>query len=584
VRKTWRPRAVPPPPECLSDWANRLSVSPRLAGLLWNRGLTSVVDMDVFLCPGLRHLMPPSALPGLTRAAEAVAGVLAAGESLVVWGDYDVDGVTATALLLDFFARRGYTARHYIPARLEEGYGLNVQGLEILKASGADMVLTVDSGITAVREAERALELGLKLVITDHHLPGPELPRAMALANPKLGETDGPGRDLAGVGVAFFLAAALNRMLPGESIDIRQFLDLAALGTLADVVSLTGQNRILVKNGLLLLAEASRPGIFALKEAAGYYPKAPLEATQVTFGLAPRINAAGRLNRADEALALLLTPDLETARPLARTLDDLNVKRRQEEDAISSEAQAQAQAQAGQPAMVLSAPHWHQGVIGIVASRVVDIHYRPTLIITADNGRLKGSGRSIPEVDLHAALESCQDLLLGFGGHHQAAGFSLAPENLNALTEAFRKAVALQLGDAAPTPTLRIDGELSFADIHQELLKELALIGPFGCGNPEPVFSSIPLDVKARRVFGANHVVLEVRDPDAQVTLRAKAWRMAGEIGPEVQGKKLTLAFTPKLDTYNGLCSVELRVKDWCGGAVSAEPVGPFPDGKKKNS
>jgi single-stranded-DNA-specific exonuclease len=563
VRKTWRPRAVAPHPDSLPDWAARLSVSPRLAGLLWNRGLTTVADMDVFLSPGLRHLMPPSVIPGLANAAEAVAGVLAAGKSLAVWGDYDVDGVTATALLLDFFSRRGFSASYYIPARLEEGYGLNVQGLEKLKASGVDMVLTVDSGITAVLEAERALELGLDLVITDHHLPGPELPRAKAVANPKLGDGSGPGRDLAGVGVAFFLAAALNRMLPGEPIDVRQFLDLAAMGTLADVVSLTGQNRILVKNGLLLLAEASRPGIFALKEAAGYYPKAPLEATQVTFGLAPRINAAGRLNRADEALSLLLAPDLDTARPLARTLDELNSRRRQEEDAISAEAMEQAKAQAGQPALILSAPHWHQGVIGIVASRVVEAHYRPTLIITHDNGKLKGSGRSIPEVDLHAALSDCQDLLLGFGGHHQAAGLSLALDNLDALTESFRRAVALQLGSADPTPTLRIDGELSFSDIHQELLKELALIGPFGCGNPEPVFSSPPLEVKARRVFGANHVVLEVRDPHAQVTLRAKAWRMAGEIGPEVQGSRLTLAFTPRLDTYNGLCSVELRVRDW---------------------
>jgi single-stranded-DNA-specific exonuclease len=338
------------------------------------------------------------------------------------------------------------------------------------------------------------------------------------------------------------------------------------MGTLADVVSLSGQNRILVKNGLLLLSEACRPGVFALKEASGYYPRAPLEASQVTLGMAPRINAAGRLGHADEALALLLAPDLETARPLAKTLDEFNAKRRQEEEAISCEAMEQANAQAGQSAMVLHSPHWHQGVIGIVASRVVDAHYRPTLIITADNGKLKGSGRSIPEVDLHAALVSCQDLLLAFGGHHQAAGLSLAPENLDRLREVFLQAVRVQLGQANPTPTLRLDGELSFKDIHQELLKELDLLGPFGCGNPEPVFSSVSLNVKARRVFGANHVLLDVRDEDAEVTLRAKAWRMAGEIGPEMQGKKVRLAFTPRLDTYNGLASVELRVKDWASG------------------
>ena len=563
MRKIWRSRAATPPPPVLNDWAASLCVSPRLAGLLWNRGLSTREAMDVFLCPGLRHLMPPQDIPGLTQAAQAVAAALASGKSLTVWGDYDVDGVTSTALLSDFFARRGFRVGHYIPARLDEGYGLSIQGIEKLAASGTDMVLTVDCGITAVAEARRARELGLSLVVTDHHLPGPELPDAVAVANPKL--SDNEGRDLAGVGVAFFLAAALNRMLPGEPIDVRQFLDLAAMGTLADVVSLTGQNRIIVKNGLLLLADAARPGIFALKEASNYYPKAPLEATQVTFGLAPRINAAGRLNRAEEALSLLLAPDLETARPLAKALDELNVQRRAEEDSISGEAleQAKTQAQAGNSAMVLHAPHWHQGVIGIVASRVVDAHYRPTLIITSDNGKLKGSGRSIPEVDLHAALTSCQEHLLGFGGHHQAAGLSLAPENLDALRAAFLQAVSAQLGTQSPSPTLRLDGELSFKDIHQELLKELSLLGPFGCGNPEPVFSSPPLDVKARRVFGANHVLLEVRDADAAVTLRAKAWRMAGEIGPDVTGRKLTLAFTPRLDTYNGLASIELRVKDW---------------------
>ena len=561
MRKVWRSRSGEPFPEFLPDWAGKLCVSPRLAQLMWSRGLGSLEQMDIFLCPGLRHLMSPSLIPGLTGAAEVVARALSEGRKVSVWGDYDVDGVTATALLKDFFASRGHEVGHYIPARLEEGYGLSVQGLEKLAASGTQLVLTVDCGITAVEEARRARELGVELVITDHHLPGPELPDASAVANPKLG--DGPGKDLAGVGVAFFLAAALNRMLPGEPVDIRQFLDFAAMGTLADVVSLTGQNRIIVKNGLLLLAEAKRPGLFALKEAAGYYPRAPLEATQVTFGLAPRINAAGRLGRADEALSLLLAPDLATARPLARVLDELNVKRRQEEDSISGEAMEQAQTQSGNPAMVLHAPHWHQGVIGIVASRVVDAHYRPALVITADNGKLKGSGRSIPEVDLFSALSECQELLLGFGGHHQAAGLSLDPANLEALRKAFRAAVARQLGESSPVPSLKLDGELPFSEIRQELLKELSLLGPFGCGNPEPVFCSAALDVRERRVFGANHVLLEVRDPAAAVTLRAKAWRMAGEIGPELLGRKLKLAFTPKLDTYNGIGSVELRVKDW---------------------
>ena len=561
MQKIWRPRSAAPLPGNLADWANTLSISPLLAGLLWHRGLLNPEDMDRFLCPGLRHLMRPDEIPGLAQAAATVAQGLAHGKKLFIWGDYDVDGVTATALLADFFTRRGIAVHTHIPARLEDGYGLGIPGLERLAAEGAGMVITVDCGISAMAEAVRCRELGIELVVTDHHLPGPELPKASAIANPKLG--DGPGKDLAGVGVAFFLACALNRMLPGDPLDVRQFLDLAALGTLADVVALTGQNRILVKNGLLLLAQASRPGVFALKEAAGYYAKAPLEASQVTFGLAPRINAAGRLNQAQTALELLLAPDLEKARPLAATLDALNSERRREEEAISGEALRQAETQAGNTAVVACAPHWHPGVIGIVASRLAEHHYRPALVLTADGAKLKGSGRSIPEVDLHEALNACQEHLLGFGGHRQAAGLSLDPGNLEAFTLAFRQAVAAQLGESAPLPSLRLDGELSFADIHQSLLKELELLGPFGCANPEPVFRSPVVDVKARRVFGANHLLLEVRDPDAAVTLRAKAWRMAEKLGADAVGKRLTLAFTPKLDTYNGLASVELRVKDW---------------------
>jgi len=510
--------------------------------------------------------MSPANIPGLTKAAEAVAAALTSGKRLVVWGDYDVDGVTATALMLDFLSLRGFPAAgHHIPVRLEDGYGLSCAGLERLKDAGAEVVLTVDCGITAVEEALRARELGLTLVITDHHLPGPELPKATAIANPKLSDdAAGPGSDLAGVGVAFFLAAALNAMLPGDAVDIRQFLDLTAIGTLADVVSLTGQNRILVKNGLLLLAKADRPGVFALKEASGYAPKASLEATQVTFGLAPRINAAGRLSRADEALSLMMAPDLETARPLARALDALNTQRRAQEETITAEALEQAKEQPPeQSAVVLYGSEWHPGVIGIVASRVVEAYYRPALVLTMENGRLKGSGRSIPEIDLYAALCACQDTLLGFGGHRQAAGVSLSPGNLDALRAAFCQAVAGQLGGTEPRPHLTLDGELSFAEIHQGLIKELDLMGPFGSGNPEPVFSSAPLQVKGRRVFGGNHVLLEVRDKDAGVTLRAKAWRQAQAIGPEVTKQALTLAFTPRLDTYNGLASVELRVKDW---------------------
>ncbi|GAB6038344.1 single-stranded-DNA-specific exonuclease RecJ [Fundidesulfovibrio butyratiphilus] len=566
VHKTWRDRAETTLPDHLDQLAKHLSVSPLLAGLMWRRGLTSPEAMDAFLCPGLRHLMQPDQVPGLAQAAEAVAGLIAAGKRLAVWGDYDVDGVTATALLVDFLRRRGYPVHAWhIPARLEEGYGLNADGLKALKDQGVDAVITVDLGVTAVEEARQARAMGLDLVITDHHLPGPELPQALAVANPKLGS--GPGDDLAGVGVAFFLAAKLNRLLPGDPLDIRQFLDLAALGTLADVVNLRGQNRVLVKNGLLLIAQACRPGVMALKEAASYAAKAPLTASQVVFGLAPRINAAGRLGLADEALRLMLAKDLDEARPLAQSLETYNTARRREEETIALQAREQAAELAHMAGLVLYAPEWHSGVIGIVASRVVEAHYRPTLILTEENGRLKGSGRSIPEYDLHGGLEALSDLLLGFGGHRQAAGLSLAPENLPALRERFAAHVAQTLGAAPLRPTLRLDGELGFGLIDQPLLKELDLLSPFGCGNPEPVFRSPAVNVRSRRDFGKGHVFLDVRDKDSGVTLRAKGWRMAEQLCDVAAGQSIHLAFTPRLDTYNGLSSIELRLRDWRPGA-----------------
>lgn len=555
------------PRDTARELAASLCISETIAGLLWRRGLDSAQAMDVFLSPGLRHLMRPDAIAGMAEAAPLLAQALADGRSVAVWGDYDVDGITGTALLVDFLRGRGVNPRWHLPERTSEGYGLNFTGIETLARDGVDVLVTVDCGISDLEAVARARELGLTVIVTDHHLPGPELPPAQVVVNPKLAP-GGPGTDLAGVGVAFFLAAALNRLLPGEPTDIRRLLDLVALGTLADVVPLRGQNRILAKNGLLLLAEASRPGIYALKEVCGHNPTASLTASQVTFGLAPRINAAGRMGRPDAALALLLAPDLDTARPLAAILDAENTRRRAEEDTILAEAMDQAKAQPDRFGLTLYGPHWHQGVIGIVASRVAEARYRPTLILTEDTSRglLKGSGRSIPECDLHALLTEIQDVLAGFGGHRQAAGLSILPENLPLLVERFEAAARSALGPVAPQPSLKVDGELSFGAVGATLVRELSLLEPFGCGNPEPVFASPPVTVVSRREFGDNHVVLSVRDVEAGVTLRAKAWRMADAIGPEWTGTLARIAYSPKITYFSGVPEIELRLRDCCQG------------------
>jgi single-stranded-DNA-specific exonuclease len=560
--QNWITRPAPPEPADLAAWAGRLEISPLIARLLWRRGLDSPTAMDEYLSPGLRHLSPPETLPGLAEAAAVLAEALAGGRTPCVWGDYDVDGVTATALVADFLARRGFSASHFLPHRVDDGYGLNREGIETLAAQGVDLLLTVDCGVTSHAEIARARELGMTVVVTDHHLPGPEgPPPADGVVNPRLGPCPCP--DLAGVGVAFLLMAALNRLLPGPPVDMRPLLDLVALGTVADVVRLQGQNRILVKNGLLLIAEARRPGIAALKEASGHAPGAALGAGQVGFALAPRINAAGRMDHAQTALDLLLAPDYETARPLAARLDALNSKRRGQEDAILTEALTQAGQFQDRLGLVLCAPHWHPGIVGIVASRLVERYYKPTLVLCEEDGRLKGSGRSTREFDLHQGLAACAGLLERFGGHKQAAGLALAPDNLAALREAFHEAVAAQCGPAPLTPTLLVDAELPFADIGFDLLKELEMLQPFGPANAEPVFTSPPVKVRDLRVFGKDHVKLSLMDQGSGTILQAKAWRQAGRMPQSLRGQTIRVAFSPKIDRYQGTASIELLIKDW---------------------
>jgi len=559
VAKTWRVRGRE---GGVAGMGDRLGVSELVVDLLRGRGLATVEEMDVYLSPGLRHLMSPGEIPGLTHAAEAVAAGLAAGKRLAVWGDYDVDGVTGTALLLDFLRQRGTDAAWYVPNRLEEGYGLNMAGIEALARDGVSLLVTVDCGITNVAEVARARELGMTVVVTDHHLPGKELPPADAVCDPKL--SDNAGSDLAGVGVAFFLAAALNRMLPGQPCDVRGLLDLVAMGTLADVVPLRGQNRILVKNGLLLLSEAARPGVRALREVCGQTPGTPIGVGQVGFGLAPRINAAGRMGRADAALDMLLARDMDTARPLAAFLDRENAERRKEEERILEEARAQAETFAPRASLTLHGPGWHSGIIGIVASRIVEATHKPTLIVTEEGGILKGSGRSIKVLDIHEALTEVSDLFVKFGGHRQAAGFSLAGDGVAALRERFEAAVVRRIGAEPVPPVLTLDGELGFSRIDAGLVREIELLQPFGPGNPEPIFSSPPVVALTRRTFGGggDHVVVSLRDESARVTLRGKGWRMAGEIAEAVVGRAVRVAFTPRLDTYDGLPRIELRLKD----------------------
>lgn len=563
---SWRLKT--PPPESDLDQAEqqrlaqRLEVSPLLVRLMCLRGLSSEEDMNMFLSPGLRYLHPLEKWPGVEAGAALLCDAIASGRRVAVWGDYDVDGITATALVKDFMACRDIDILHYIPDRLDFGYGLHQDGIRELAQKGVGLLLTVDCGIANTEEIREAKSLGMQVIVTDHHLPGHELPEADVIINPKLGGWPSP--NLSGVGVAFLLVGALNRLLPGPQTDIRNFLDLVALGTVADVVPLDDQNRILVKNGLLLIKEGRRPGIQALKEISGMAPDENVGTGAIGFALAPRINAAGRIGDPDMAVRLLLEKNQDEARKLSEQLDKLNMRRKLEEQRILEEAITQAESQLHLPGLVLHSEHWHSGIIGIVASRIVERFHRPCLILTKENGIFKGSGRSTPTFDLYQALLSCKQCLYKFGGHRQAAGLKLEPFQLANLKELFAWAVEEQLGANPAPPVLELDAELPFSLIDHTLLKELELLQPYGQGNPRPIFLSPPLKVLRHRFFSQKkHLELHLSDTTDGTSMRAVAWRQGErwQNAPLDKGA-LKIAYTPRQSKFNGLLQIELAVQD----------------------
>ena len=554
-------------------WADELSISPLLLEILWRRGLTDCKSINAYLSAGLSSLTPPQFWPQVPEAGKLLADELLAGKSLAVWGDYDVDGVTATALVQDVLAFHGFETASHLPNRQSEGYGINAAGVAALAEAGHDILLTVDCGIADVEALARARQLGMTVIVTDHHVPPDQLPEAHAICNPRLGEPGlWPCSRLAGVGVAFYLMAFVNAALEphtGKRFNMADVLDLVALGTIADVMPLTGENRVLVRAGLVRMGRRPRPGIAALKAVSGHDAASELTAGQVAFRLAPRMNAAGRMGSAEAALALLRQKDHAGSAKLAEQLDDFNSARKSEEERIHAQARQQAAdmlAQAPHAALVLYGKDWHPGIVGIVASRIVDEFYRPAIVICQEGAGLKGSGRSVREFDLYAGIAQVADCLTGFGGHRQAAGVRLEAHRLEEFRARFDAAVAEALGPKPLEPTLTLECELDFAKASDlDFLKELELMQPFGSGNAEPVFASPPLLVTERSFLGRSreHVLLRLRDESSGITLQAKAWRMAEALPPSLVGKTIRIAYTPRIDGYGGVPSVDVGIRDW---------------------
>ena len=486
---------------------------PALAAVvLCARGLDTPAAAEAFLTAGEAPLHDPFLLKDMDRAAVRLALALDRQESIAVYGDYDVDGITSTCLLTEFLRSRGGSVTPYIPDRMEEGYGLNREAVDHLRQAGVSLIVTVDCGITAVAETDYANSLGMEVIITDHHECKEVLPAALAVVDPHRSDCGYPFPCLAGVGVALKLALALTAPEEREAV-FGRYADLAAVGTVADVMTLSGENRTIVRQGLRALGRTRRPGLRALIREAGAESRC-LTASGIGFTLAPRINAAGRMGKAWVAAELLLTHDPVRAEELARELCELNRQRQTIEGEIFQECLARLERESAAPrrALVLSGERWHQGVVGIVASRLAERYSCPTFMICLQDGRGKGSCRSFGGFNLFKALESCADLLEGFGGHALAAGFTIRAEHIDAFRKRMEACVEAWTGGAELVSALDVDAELPEPDLLTvEEVAGLDVLEPYGAGNPKPVFSLSGCTVSAlTEVGGGRHLKLRL--------------------------------------------------------------------------
>ena len=552
--------------------AHELQISPAIARLLTLRGLDSPEVAQRFLHPRIDHLHDPFKLAGMAAAVERIFAAIDRNERIAVHGDYDCDGVTSTVILRRALELFGATVVHFIPDRLKDGYGLQPETFDRLLAEGVKLVISVDCGIRGIEAARRARELGVDLIITDHHEPGGELPAANAVINPKRHDCDYPDKNLAGVGVALKLVQALCRRRDRERM-LPAFIKVAAIGTLADVVPLVGENRVIAKLGLDLLTQGPhKVGLRALLAIAGLTGK-PIDSGHVAFLIAPRMNAAGRMASPDIAARLLLAADeamAVEAMDLARQLDGENVKRQEEEARILASARKVVEtdpAVGARSILVVAGEGWHRGVIGIVASKLVDAFHRPAIVISIDGELAHGSCRSIRGFDVLAALEHSAAHLIRFGGHKQAAGLTLETAHVSAFRGTIADYADGLLGPDDLKPRLRLDGCLGFRDITGEFAAEMAMLAPFGTGNPRPLFEARNVEVvDGPRRLKEKHLKMAFKQNGR--VFRAIAWRaVEREQFITDHRTSLDLAFSLEQNSYQGNDYLELAVSDFRTGS-----------------
>lgn len=563
-------------PEFVGHLSRAASISPICAQILINRGVKTLSSVSEFLNPSITSLEDPFLLFGMRAAVTRIKHAAAMGERVLVHGDYDADGVTATAIIVQALRTVGMDVHYFVPHRVTHGYGFNQPGVDRARELGAKLILTVDCGISSFAATTAAAAAGIDVIITDHHEPVPAaeqilqgaaemngflIPEAIAVINPKL-QPEEVSRlaHLSGAGIAFKVchALALTEGLRLTLDDLLPLLDLAALGTVADVVPLTSENRILIREGLRYIDNALRPGIRALKSVSGLDAKT-VRAGLLAFTMVPRINAAGRVADAHDVVRLLLAGTEEEAVPISLWLDRLNTERQKIESEIYQDARSRVDQSAMDSVIVLAGERWHPGVLGIVASKIADEFGRPAFIFSVENGIAKGSARSIPAFDICKGLAECSELLLTFGGHRQAAGVKLEAHLLADFEAALNRVVRRTVPADSLSPSLEIDADVALSDVTHALATEFERLEPFGPGNPEPLLGSRSLDVINPKIVGNNHLKMRLRGDRAAID--SIAFDMGAEFGQMEAPEKIDAVYTPSVNEWKGSRYLQLVVK-----------------------
>lgn len=557
-------------PEYVRYLSRVSSISDILSQILINRGIKTPEDVRLFLNPDLSQLTDPFEIKGIGSAVQRILSARDKNEKVMIHGDFDVDGLAATAILYETLMKIGIDCCYYIPHRLNDGYGFNESSVRFAKDRGVSLIITVDCGITSFNAVKLCKREKIDVIITDHHEPlklddgsrtGFLLPEALEIINPKLSYEGSLIYHISGAGISLKLAHAIFIEIYNETSALEiiyQFLDLTALGTLADIVPLVGENRIFVKEGLKVLKERPRPGLKALKEISGIEGK-DFRAGIIPFTIVPRINASGRLSHSKDVIKLLTSKSYDSALSIVEWLDKLNTERQSIEEEIYQEAIEKIKVKGIMPVIVLGSRGWHRGVIGIVASRLVEIFYRPVIVFSLEEDIARGSARSIPEFNIFEAISSCSDILIRFGGHKGAAGVEIKTENLELFEDMINKFASEMLNEEDLIPLLKIDANVTLNDINFRLINEINRLEPFGIGNPEPLLGAKYLEVLYPKIVKDSHIKMKLRQNNC--ILDAIGFDMASYIGKIENVQFVDAAFMPCENEWEGIRSLQLNLK-----------------------